>query len=91
MNVIEEKFDALLRERMKRVREMVEEKEAKKVARAREKAAAAFDDSDAEDVDGCEDGAQAAKKSRLDYGTNKIVNEMKQLDAARNKTRKPLV
>jgi len=89
MNVIEEKFDALLRERMKRVRQMVEEKEAKKVARAREKAAAAFDSD--EDMDGGEDRAQAAKKSRLDYGTNKIVNEMKQLDAARNKTRKPLV
>lgn len=85
MNVLEDKFDTLLRERMKRVREILDEKEAKKVARAREKAAAAFDDSDP-DADG--DREQAAKKMQLDFGTNKIVKDMAQHEAARKKARK---
>jgi hypothetical protein len=83
MNVIDDKLDAILNERRADVRKILDEKEAKKIATARAKAQAAFDDSDS-------DNPESSKVTRLDFGTNKIVNDFKLLEIKRNRKSKKI-
>lgn len=84
MNVLDDKFNALLQAKRQQVRAILDEKETKKLERAREKSLAALDamDSDSETEKDAKTGA------RLDFATNKIVNDMKQHDIMRKKKSK---
>lgn len=90
MNVLDDKFNALLQAKRQQVRAILDEKETKKLERAREKSLAALDamDSDSETEKDTKTGANAGTGARLDFATNKIVNDMKQHDIMRKKKSK---
>ena len=78
MNVFEEKIGAILDAKHKMVRKLLNDKEDRRLAKVIERASLLDDDDEAAD-------ATKSTPSRLDFGTNKVINEINKLDTLRRK------
>ena len=79
MNVFEEKVGAILDAKHKMVRKLLNDKEDRRLAKVIERASLLDDDDD-------DEAAVSTKPlARLDFGTNKVINEINKLDTLRRK------
>jgi|Laugresbdmm110sn_1035088.scaffolds.fasta_scaffold354682_1 hypothetical protein len=78
MNVFEEKVGEILDAKHKMVRKLLNDKEDRRLAKVIERASLLDDD---------DEDAVSTKNTpaRLDFGTNKVINEINKLDTLRRK------
>lgn len=77
MNVFEEKIGAILDAKHKLVRKLLNDKEDRRLAKVIERASLLDDDDEA--------AVSTKTPARLDFGTNKVINEINKLDTLRRK------